>query len=216
MQIGAIPQRSLGAFAGFAFLLAISACGAASPSTNSSIGSSATSEASATQAASAASSSTPPETRPASWTPTGTMEEGRSGYTATRLLDGRVLVVGGCCDPTSGYGLAAAEVYDPSTQAWSAMGNTVARYGHTATLLPDGTVLVAGGYGGDSPLASSEVFHPSTGTWTPTGGMIEARAYHTATLLGGGRVLVAGGSFARSGAPLASAELYDPPSETGR
>jgi hypothetical protein len=97
----------------------------------------------------------------------------------------------------------------------------VFRTSHTATLLPDGRVLVTGGEGG---LASAELYDPSSGTWTATGDMIEGHSDHTATLLADGTVLVASG-YSRIGLPasrrsagstdqLASAELYDPRSET--
>jgi hypothetical protein len=93
------------------------------------------------------------------------MTKARSSHTATLLLSGKVLVVGG-------YGvsgpLANAEVYDPATGSFSATGGmTTARAIPTATLLLSGKVLVAGGLGtsGSSPLeiylASAELFDGS-------------------------------------------------------
>ena len=73
----------------------------------------------------------------------------RVGQTATRLLNGKVLVVGGTQSLAIPYGaLATAELYDPVTKTWSpAQSMKYARYDHTATLLesgPDtGKVLVS-------------------------------------------------------------------------
>jgi N-acetylneuraminic acid mutarotase len=139
-----------------------------------------------------------------SWTPAGEMREARSGLTATVLLDGTVLVVGGSS-------LASAELYDPGTRSWTATGAMVeARVSHTATLLLDGKVLVAGGYSGSggNQLASAELYDPGTRSWTATVAMSEARVYHTAARLQDGAVLVAG-SMDGTGSP-ASAEMYDP------
>jgi len=147
------------------------------------------------------------------------MNEGREGHTATRLLDGRVLVAGG----SSGDELATtAELYDPKSGVWTATGSmTEARSGHTATLLTDGRVLVAGGANsGDIELASAELWDPSSGTWAATGVMSQAHSRYTATLLADGTVLVAGGEagvFVDSTgtefpAISATAELYDPKS----
>jgi len=147
-----------------------------------------------------------------SWTATGAMINGREGYLATRLLDGRVLVAGGtatgCCSALN----AAAELYDPVSSTWTATGSLItargSHSGYTATLLLDGRVLVTGGgpYGrGDT---AAEVYDPATGSWTAVGHMIQARDGHTATRLPDGRVLVVGGSD--SGVTLASAELFDP------
>ena len=51
------------------------------------------------------------------------------------------------------------------------------------------------------------------GTFVPTGSLNTGRSSHTATLLNNGKVLVAGGTDS-SNAHLASAELYDPATET--
>ena len=74
------------------------------------------------------------------WNPTGSLLEPRSGHTATLLLDGRVLVVGGYYQPgapITGVYRSSAELYDPITNTWSATASMAAvRASHTATLLP--------------------------------------------------------------------------------
>jgi len=148
------------------------------------------------------------------WTATRNMLEAHSGP-ATLLLDGRVLVAGGT--DSAGFRVSTAELYDPSTGAWTATGSMIeGRLGHNATLLLDGRVLVAGG-SGDIRGRTAELYDPASGTWTATGSMITPRWDHTATLLPDGRVLVAGGSAVQgtdSPLALASAELYDPGSGT--
>jgi hypothetical protein len=91
-----------------------------------------------------------------------------------------------------------------------------ARAEHTATLLPNGKVLVAGGFGEQfNQLASAELYDPSTGRFAPTGNMTTSRARHTATLLANGKVLIVGGVIdTQLGTYLASAEIYDPATET--
>jgi hypothetical protein len=103
---------------------------------------------------------------------------------------------------------------------FSATGKmTVSRYGgFTATLLANGKVLIAGG---ENPpdkqpfLRSAELYDPRTRAFTRTGDMIFNRSYHSATLLPDGRVLIAGGTDRYVGSPpVATAELYDPDTET--
>src|SRR5439155_3951080 len=106
-------------------------------------------------------------------------------------------------------------LYETGLGTWRAAGGMIqAREFQTATRLSSNKVLVAGGLDPNGvPLASAELDDPSgnlgTGTFSATGSMGTARARHTATVLSSGKVLVTGGIGA-GGAPLASAELYDP------
>jgi hypothetical protein len=148
------------------------------------------------------------------FSPTGSMSTPREDHTATRLPDGRVLIVGG--DDAAGHSIATAEIYDPRTGGFSSTGSMhTARGFHTATLLADGRVLVAGGesaaWSAAGALASAEIYDPATGTFSATGSMTTERAYHTATLLANGRVLITGGN---ASVGLVSAEIYDPTSGT--
>ena len=166
-----------------------------------------------------------------SWAGTPTDWEGDPlGDTTTKLADGRVLVTQGCG--------TAAELYDPTTGAFSATGSMRAnRAGKAATLLRDGRVLFTGGYdcgraGEDGIWATAEIYDPTTGTFGATGSMATGREFHTATLLADGRVLIAGGYTApppaaaggitlasvqtaeSAASVLATAEIYDPTTGT--
>ena len=153
------------------------------------------------------------------WSPAPAMGFGRGYQTATLLPNGKVLVVAG--SQTSRI-LASAELYDPQTRRWSSAGTLrTARSLHTATLLKSGKVLVVGGsqvspfYLGS--LATAEIYDPQTNSWALAASMHTPRSFHTATLLADGRVLVVGGIQASNdvtGAVLASAELYDPVTDT--
>ena len=105
------------------------------------------------------------------WIPTGTMGTPRSGHTAVRLLDGRVLVAGGANGDEND---TSAELYDPDTGTWSATGNMLKPpRGFPATLLRDGKVLVGDVEDPDADDRSgAEVYDPATGTWTATGKMV--------------------------------------------
>jgi N-acetylneuraminic acid mutarotase len=146
------------------------------------------------------------------WQPAASLNTGRVDHTATLLLDGRVLAVGGF-GVSPPYAQAYAELFDPESGTWSPTGSmNEKRALHSATLLADGRVLVAGGsYAGSTVTA--ELYDPVSGEWSYTGSMHTGRQAHSATLLADGRVLVAGG-LDRSYQPTASVEIYDPESGT--
>lgn len=142
-----------------------------------------------------------------SFAETGSMTTERVSHTATPLLNGKVLVVGGW---DSDGVLSSAELYDPATSAFSPAGDmSTGRAAHTASLLPDGRVLLAGGYDGDRSLADAEIYDPGTESFRRTGDMETPRSAHAAALLADGRVLLTGGSDSRENV-VASAEIYDP------
>jgi hypothetical protein len=149
------------------------------------------------------------------WTAIGAMSTPRYHHTATLLPDGRVLVTGGTAAEHTGPTLDSAEVYDPTTNAWSTVGPLAgARVHHTATLLPGGRVLITGGSGAnDQTLATAEVFDPTTGGFSSAGTLTTPRQHHTATALADGRVLVAGGETSYE-PTAAEAELFDPTTGT--
>jgi hypothetical protein len=138
------------------------------------------------------------------FTGAGSMGVARQSFSLTTLPDGRALAAGGSPDVASGAGSAAAELYDPLTNAWSGTGSmTAGRLGHTGTMLPDCRVLIVG----DNPTA--ELYNYKTATFSRSGSAPLQRSYHTATLLTDGRVLIAGGVDVGN-TPLATAEVYDP------
>jgi hypothetical protein len=148
------------------------------------------------------------------------MRTARASHTATRLRDGKVLVVGGF--KADGVFLTNAELYDPATHTFLETGHTaVAHTSHTATLLPNGKVLVAGGVYGQ-PQQTAELYDPTTGRFGPAPGMSpERRDGFTATLLATGEVLLAGGysvhgGYAARGDILDSAEIYNLTTNTFR
>jgi WD40 repeat protein len=145
----------------------------------------------------------------------------RVGHTATLLLNGKVLVVGGTVFLDANpywYGIGSAEIYDPVTAKWSATGTlNFARSSHMAVRLSNGKVLVLGGNNGYRlPITTAEIYDPETETWSVASQPRVVHANAAATLLADGRVLVTGGGD--GGCCVSgirdSAELYDPASDS--
>jgi hypothetical protein len=143
---------------------------------------------------------------PATGTFTATADQltARGGFgSATLLRDGRVLLVGGLVPVPGGSQTlptvtAAAEVYDPTTGTFHAVGSMAApRFLHAAALLADGTVLVAGGgrtlatAGQPEVTATAEIFDPSSGAFRPTGDLLRPRLWPLA-VAADERVLILG------------------------
>lgn len=131
------------------------------------------------------------------WSSAGSMAAARYDATATLLPDGRVLIAGGASTPEGYAGageerheeqsLDTAELYDPRTGTFSPAGKT------------------------------KPVFDLTSGKLLKHAGMGTARRDQSATLITtgplGGQVLIAGG-IGSDDKPLASAELYDPKTNT--
>ncbi len=141
-----------------------------------------------------------------SWTAnTSELTTQRGLHTATRLQNGKWLIVGGVDvnnDPQR-----SAEIYDPATNTFRRVGDMAeARVGHAATLLPNGQVLISGGLAVmssvvtttiNSALDTTEVFtldaSGCNGTFSPGPRMRDNRAGHTAIPLSDGRIYMVGG-----------------------
>ncbi|MEM7307326.1 MAG: kelch repeat-containing protein [Planctomycetota bacterium] len=166
--------------------------------------------------------------------PIADMSVPRVGHTATLLPDGRVFVAGG----TSGvdfenllgsFGLfhQTTEIYDPSTDTWSAGPNLPEpRALHAASLLGNGQVLITGGIEIisilfiETPFFSSDVrrFDPTSGSLLGTPSFNEERAGHAQVTLPNGDALLVGGingSFLTlTTDTLTSTRLYDTSANT--
>jgi Galactose oxidase, central domain len=150
------------------------------------------------------------------FTATGSMKETGQQASATLLMDGRVLVVGGN-DVNNLAAVASAELYDPATGKFTLTGPThVAVEGGVpvlSVLLNSGRVLVIGCDQSSSPsgiCASSlaDVYDPFTGLFSAVGPIPGSCALCTATLLNDGRVLVA------RGVDPQPSLLFDPATDT--
>ncbi len=141
-----------------------------------------------------------------SFSPTGDMPKEAVFHTASVLLDGTVLIMGGDGNTCPGAGTSIA-IFDPASNTFSAGPNLASpRARHTATTLNDGRVLITGGVDPcDSSVfaaayATAVVFDPATLSFSSEKFMREPRFGHSATLLAVGKVLVVG----------SMAELFDP------
>jgi Kelch motif len=138
------------------------------------------------------------------------MTTGRIKGIAAALPDGRVLIAGGHAE---GETLDSAEVFDPTTETFTALGQTMRtpRSSAVGAALPDGKVVIAGGYGPSDPVRSSEVFDPETGTFSLLGAQLpEDQGLAAGVALANGDVLVAGGIS--GGIPRRWSGMLDPQS----
>ena len=138
----------------------------------------------------------------------GNINQDRHWHTATRLLDGKVLVAGG-------FGkrfkvLKSVEIYNPISGIWTISEDmNFPRAEHSAALLKDGRVLVTGGRDENyTPTYSSEIFNPELGVWEIYEDMSRQRHKHISIVQPDGTVIiVAGNGPSRS---LSDVELMDP------
>lgn len=135
---------------------------------------------------------------------------GRQDSPGVILANGKVLVAGGSAYVSNQWtSVAAAELYDPATETWTATGSmNTARRGFFMVRLANGKVLVGGGTSSNGDLKSAETYDPATGIFTTVPDMPTTRADVHAALLPNGNVLVIGGYSSGNG-HLATAVIFD-------
>ena len=131
-------------------------------------------------------------------TQSGSMFYKRVGLSMTKLLDGRVLALGGFNYDVINYDVLEPEIYDPATKTWTLMPTDsnawVPRMSFGAATLTNGKVLVAGGNDGWGwAMAFADLYDPNTNTWTPVTSMPYYRYNHAITALSDNKALAIGG-----------------------
>jgi hypothetical protein len=164
------------------------------------------------------------------WAATGSLAVPRKNHVAIKLLNGKILVLGGNGNTTFSP-VYTCELYDPATGAWSATGSMLSGgssvgsgaaydpdltgfYTH-ACLLADGRVLALTGF---RNTLDTQIYNPSTGTWsvaahlayedTAVFGWINSKL----TLLPNGKVLATYGRPTFAGSVKYG--LYNPATDT--
>jgi hypothetical protein len=134
------------------------------------------------------------------------MAAARSGHSASRLPDGRVVVAGGG---------SSWQVFDPSDDSWSPSQTLQrSRTDHAAIVLPDlegadeHRVLLVGGAG--SGPDTLELLDPGTGDSVLLGATLDVGVDDlAATRLLGSVILIVGGQNTTNGDTIANSYLYD-------
>lgn len=155
-----------------------------------------------------------------SWSSKTPMPTTRSGASAA-VVNGTIYLIGGA--DSAGTLLATVEAYDPGTDAWSTglAPMPTARYDLTTSVVSGKIYVIGGSSAGPtdpfSTLATVEVYDPASDTWnsTPLTAMPTSRMLAMSSSVNG-KILVVGGLGDDGSGPavLATAELYDPATDT--
>jgi hypothetical protein len=125
-----------------------------------------------------------------SWTELAAMRHARGGH-ALIAASNRLFVIGG---NTAATNVAAAEVYDPQTRAWTDLPALPSPRNHVAGFTFNSGVCVAGGR---SPaMARVDCFNPFSSTWVRLPDLPQPTSGAGATTLDDGRAVVLGGQDA--------------------
>lgn len=154
----------------------------------------------------------------------------RLKHSAALLPDGRLKVMGGFFERSSGGGVAldSSEIYDPALDEWEEPGQLQqARGGHGMVSLPDGRLFVAGGGPTLSELYEDGRWRPAQPTLSPhTDGHQNPRQIHAVLLSSNpfgfaadaavcgfdcGKVLLVGGLGGDRQTAAEHVELFTPP-----
>jgi N-acetylneuraminic acid mutarotase len=129
------------------------------------------------------------------------------------IMDNGVAAVGGKVYSFTGFDGTALDstnyVYDPSTQAWSAIANIGTPREAPAVAVVGTKVYVVGGWGNDgNPVATLEIYDTTTNAWT-TGAPIPTPYAGSGIAVVGGKIYVVGGCSALN-CGFTDVQVYDP------
>lgn len=131
-----------------------------------------------------------------SWSVVGSMHVARGGMALLQLPNGRALAAGGCPYANRGFSqggaLDSAEVFDPSSKAWSSTARLPQpRCGATGVTLRDGRALLTTGFFNSLQVTNSGafVYDDVTHAWTTAGATVPGVS--APVLLPDGRVFAA-------------------------
>lgn len=132
------------------------------------------------------------------------MNDARALIEPVEIAPDRWLIAGGMNGLSiipfnAGNPTATAEIYDASTNTWTAVGSmATARVNQKGWALPNGTFMLAGGGDGSIlapvPLNSTEIFDPATNTFSPGPSMNLPRAAAGMVRMPQGQVFLFGGA----------------------
>ena len=129
----------------------------------------------------------------------------REGHTATLLMDGKILVVGGNIS-----GGPSWEIIDPLGFSFVASaGSSLIRNEAVGVPLPSGKILLSGGRSTALQTGQMLAVLDANGGASPVATPIPLRYGHTATMLNTDEVLIVGGVGRASGASLSDCWLVD-------
>jgi N-acetylneuraminic acid mutarotase len=141
------------------------------------------------------------------WSDLSPLTGPRAFPAAALLPDGKVLVAGGQTTTSADTALKTAELWDPTTQKWTALPPMVhTRYCAVACILSSGQVaVVAGADANNVARRDGEVFDPAKREWKPLGAEMTHKHGNISAVAVAGGLIVVGGE---------NTELYD--EESGR
>ncbi|MCU0658788.1 MAG: hypothetical protein MUF64_27075, partial [Polyangiaceae bacterium] len=118
------------------------------------------------------------------WTSTASLAQDRGNMPSVLLPSGRVLVAGGrACVSSACTTLDSTELFDPTTDTWSLVGNLPSPRDRFALLLLQGKACALGGDLGNSSSSDLLRFDEATGQWSALAPMNRVRANATAVVL---------------------------------
>ena len=145
------------------------------------------------------------------WSTVASLPRARSELAAA-AFGGRIYVFGGCRVTPGGIRfLDRVDVYDPSTDSWSAAPADLptARAAMYSVATRAGSCAIIGGWAGEGPLGVHEVYSPSQDAYRRAAGMLTPRA-EMGVVASGARVFAVGGALPAFGESSDANEVFIP------